>query len=204
MLGQRPKGQVHLRLRLLSSLVRRLFYLTYTEAYTCLWCRKHIKWTNSRCINLKVNLVFPSTLNMVLHFESALHHSELMCYHTVCDWTDHSIVSRKCMCKNSGRLCLFLRCEELRKGSDVQIWWLRHLAIFTVLCYKSPVDSPRFKISIMWIQTRLCYGQNRCYAFWTTGERSAPTKGMWWQLCFALSKSTFSKKWKKTVLWRET
>lgn len=122
---------------------------------------------------------------MILHFEFALPHRELMCYHAVCDWTDHSIVSRKCMCKNSGRLCLFSGCEELRKGSDVQIWWLRHLAVFTVLCYKSPVDSLRFKISIMWIQARLCYGRDRCYAFRTTGEESTLIKRMKWQLCVA-------------------
>lgn len=58
---------------------------------------------------------------MTLHFECALHYNELTYYHTECGLTDHSIVTRKCLCKNSGRLCLFLGCEELRKGSDVQI-----------------------------------------------------------------------------------
>lgn len=43
---------------------------------------KVLKVLISRCGSLKVNLVLPSSVNMTLHFESALHPHELMYGHT--------------------------------------------------------------------------------------------------------------------------
>lgn len=99
---------------------------------------KVLKVQISRCGSLQVSLVLPSSLNMTLHFESALHPQELMYCHTEWGWTDHSIVPRRWLCKNSNRLHLVLRCEELRKGSDVSVWWLRCLVGSTQGCAVKP------------------------------------------------------------------
>lgn len=72
----RPKGEIHLLLRLLSQSVEETFLPNLLMEASGVG--KVLKVLISRCGSLKVNLVLPSSLNMILHLESALHPHALM------------------------------------------------------------------------------------------------------------------------------